>query len=83
MSSVDLGRRTGRRVGRSYRPPARAALCLAGPWAITPALAAPNAMPQGQRDQMSMTDTKHAMAMQRTENRAANKNVDSLIKNRK
>jgi hypothetical protein len=66
-----------------FKKTTSAALCLAGLWAITPALAAPNEMPQGKRDQMSMRDTKHAMAMQRKENKEANKNVDSLIKNRK
>lgn len=60
-----------------------AALCLATLCAVTPALAAPSAMPQGKRDQMSMKDTRHAIAMQRKENREANKNIDSLIKNRK
>ncbi|MGU3664049.1 hypothetical protein ACLBX9_07685 [Methylobacterium sp. A49B] len=61
----------------------RAALCLATLWAVTPALAAPNGMPQGKRDRMSMKDTRHAIAMQRKENREANRNVDSLIKNRR
>jgi hypothetical protein len=40
-------------------------------------------MPHGKRDEMSMKDTKHQVAMQRKENKEANKNVDSLITNRK
>jgi hypothetical protein len=32
---------------------------------------------------MSMKDTKHEVVMQRKENKEANKNVDSLITNRK
>ncbi|APT32201.1 MULTISPECIES: hypothetical protein [unclassified Methylobacterium] len=66
-----------------FKTTARAALCLACVWSITPALAAPKEMPQGKRDEMSMKDTKHEVAMQRKENKEANKNVDSLITNRK
>lgn len=62
---------------------AGAALCVACLWSITPALAAPKEMPQGKRDEMSMKDTKNSMTMQRKENKEANKNVDSLITNRK
>lgn len=62
---------------------ARAALCLACLWSVTPALAAPKEMPQGKRDEMSMKDTKREVTMQRKENKEANKNVDSLITNRK
>ena len=42
-----------------FKTTARAALCLACVWSITPALAAPKEMPQGKRDEMSMKDTKH------------------------
>ncbi|MEE7505543.1 hypothetical protein ACLBXO_21825 [Methylobacterium sp. C33D] len=66
-----------------FKTTARAALCLACLWSVTPALAAPKEMPQGKRDEMSMKDTKREMAMQRKENKEANKNVDSLITNRK
>ncbi|MCJ2022196.1 MULTISPECIES: hypothetical protein [unclassified Methylobacterium] len=60
-----------------------AALCTAFLLATVPAMAAPNEMPQGKRDEMSMKDTKHTIAAQRKENKEADKNVDSLIKNRK
>ena len=66
-----------------FKTTARAALCLACLWSVTPALAAPKEMPQGKRDEMSMKDTKREMAMQQKENKEANKNVDSLITNRK
>nr|WP_042674333.1 hypothetical protein [Methylobacterium sp. B34] len=66
-----------------FKITARAALCLACLWSVTPALAAPKEMPQGKRDEMSMKDTKHEVVMQRKENKEANKNVDSLITNRK
>ena len=66
-----------------FKTTARAALCLACLWSVTPALAAPKEMPQGKRDEMSMKDTKHQVVMQRKENKEANKNVDSLITNRK
>ena len=62
---------------------ASAALCTAFLLATVPAMAAPNEMPQGKRDAMSMKDTKHNIAAQRKENKEADKNVDSLIKNRK
>jgi len=62
---------------------AGAALCVACLYSVTPALAAPNEMPQGKRDAMSMKDTKRAVTMQRKENKEADKNVDSLITNRK
>lgn len=60
-----------------------AVLCLACVWAITPALAAQNEMPQGKRDEMSQQVTKHEVTAQRKENSQANRNVDSLIQNRK
>jgi len=60
-----------------------AALCTALLLATVPAMAAPSAMPQGKQDAMSMKDTRHAIAAQRNENKEADKNVDSLIKNRK
>ncbi|MCJ2069420.1 hypothetical protein MKK75_11560 [Methylobacterium sp. J-030] len=60
-----------------------AALCAAFVLATVPAMAAPNEMPQGKRDAMSMKDTKHTIAVRRKENTEADKNVDSLIKNRK
>ncbi|ACB25399.1 hypothetical protein [Methylobacterium radiotolerans] len=66
-----------------FQTTARAALCLACLWSVTPALAAPKELPQGKRDEMSMKDTKHEVVMQRKENKEANKNVDSLITNRK
>ncbi|XYD10829.1 hypothetical protein R1A27_10485 [Methylobacterium sp. NMS12] len=66
-----------------FKTTARAALCLACLWSVTPALAAPKEMPQGKRDEMSMKDTKREVVMQRKENKEANKNVDSLITNRK
>lgn len=66
-----------------FKTTARAALCLVCLWSVTPALAAPKEMPQGKRDEMSMKDTKHEVVMQRKENKEANKNVDSLITNRK
>ena len=69
--------------GITFKTTARAALCLACLWSVTPALAAPKEMPQGKRDEMSMKDTKHEVVMQRKENKEANKNVDSLIMNRK
>lgn len=60
-----------------------AALCAAFFLAAVPAMAAPKEMPQGKRDEMSMKDTKSQIAAQQKENKEANKNVDSLIKNRK
>jgi hypothetical protein len=66
-----------------FKKTASAALCLVGLWSVTPALAAPKEMPQGQRDAMAQKDTKREMTMQRKENKEANKNVDSLITNRK
>ncbi|GJD35344.1 hypothetical protein FMGBMHLM_2254 [Methylobacterium aerolatum] len=39
--------------------------------------------PQGQRDEAAMKDTQHQIAAQQKENKEANKNVDSLITNRK
>ncbi|WP_267426810.1 hypothetical protein [Methylobacterium sp. GC_Met_2] len=60
-----------------------AALCTAFLLATVPAMAAPNEMPQGKRDETSMKDTKQAITAQRKDNKEANKNVDSLIKNRK
>ncbi|KST57741.1 hypothetical protein AO398_23825 [Methylobacterium sp. GXS13] len=62
---------------------ASASLCLACLWAITPAMAAPQDMPQGKRNEMSMKDTKHDVTSQQKENKEANKNVDKLINNRK
>lgn len=59
------------------------ALCAAFLMAAVPAMAAPKEMPQGKRDEMSMKDTKHEITAQRKENKEANKNVDSLITNRK
>lgn len=59
------------------------ALCAGVLVAAMPALAAPKEMPQGKRDEMSMKDTKNAIDAQQKENKEANKNVDSLIKNRK
>ncbi len=44
-------------------------------------MAAPKEMSQGKRDEMSMKDTKSQIAAQRKENKEADKNVDSLIKN--
>ncbi len=60
-----------------------AALCAAFFLAAMPAMAAPKEMPQGKRDEMSMKDTKHEITAQQKENKEANKNVDSLITNRK
>lgn len=60
-----------------------AALTAALLLAAVPAMAAPRKMPQGKRDQMSMKDTKNQIVAQRKENKKANKNVDSLIDNRK
>ncbi len=60
-----------------------AALCAALLLATVPAMAAPKEMSQGKRDEMSMKDTKSQIAAQRKENKEADKNVDSLIKNRK
>jgi hypothetical protein len=60
-----------------------AALCAALLLAAVPAMAAPKKMPQGKRDEMSMKDTKNQITAQQKENREADKNVDSLIKNRK
>ena len=59
------------------------ALCAVVLVAAMPALAAPKDMPQGKRDEMSMKDTKNQISAQQKENKEANKNVDSLIKNRK
>jgi hypothetical protein len=61
----------------------RAALCGAFLLAAVPAMAAPKEMPQGKRDEMSMKDTKNQITTQQKENKQADKNVDSLIKNRK
>jgi hypothetical protein len=60
-----------------------AALCAAFLVAAVPAMAAPKEMSQGKRDEMSMKDTKSQIAAQQKENKEANKNVDSLIKNKK
>ncbi|MBE7198049.1 hypothetical protein [Methylobacterium sp. SI9] len=60
-----------------------AALCSAFLLTAVPAMAAPHEMPQGKRDEMSMKDTKNQVTSQRKENKEANKNVDSLITNRK
>ncbi|WP_244498872.1 hypothetical protein [Methylobacterium sp. GXS13] len=60
-----------------------AALCVAFTLASVPAIAAPQEMPQGKRDEMSMKDTKKQVNAQKKENKEANKNVDSLINNRK
>lgn len=51
--------------------------------ATVPAKAAPQEMPQGKRDEMSMKDTKRHITSQKKENKEADKNVDSLITNRK
>ena len=68
-----------------FKKSAGAALCVVCLWSITPALAAPKEkeMPQGKRDEMSMKDTKNSVTRQRKEDKEANKNVDSLITNRK
>lgn len=60
-----------------------AALCAAFLLASAPVMAAPKEMSQGKRDEMSMKDTKGQITAQRKENREADKNVDSMIKNRK
>ena len=60
-----------------------AALCAAFILAAMPAMAAPKKMSQGKRSEMSMKDTKGQIAAQKKENKEADKNVDSLIKNRK
>ncbi|MCJ2011522.1 hypothetical protein [Methylobacterium sp. J-076] len=60
-----------------------AALCAAFLLAAAPAMAAPKEMSQGKRDEMSAKDTKSQITAQQKENKEANKNVDSLIKNRK
>jgi hypothetical protein len=60
-----------------------AALCATFLVAAMPAMAAPKEMSQGKRDEMSMKDTKNQVESQQKENKEANKNVDSLIKNRK
>ncbi|MDP4022837.1 hypothetical protein Q8W71_09405 [Methylobacterium sp. NEAU 140] len=66
-----------------------AAMCTACVMAVIPAQAAPKEqaaqkeMPQGQRDEMSMKDTRHQVTAQEKENKEADKNVDSLIKNRR
>lgn len=60
-----------------------AALCTAFLLAAVPAMAAPKEMSQGKRDEMSAKDTKSQITAQQKENKEANKNVDSLIKNRK
>lgn len=60
-----------------------AARCLASLWAVTPVLAAPGGMPQGQRDRMSLKATEHATAMRRKENGPARADVDRVIENRR
>ncbi|SFH00617.1 hypothetical protein [Methylobacterium gossipiicola] len=60
-----------------------AVLCLSCVWMVAPALASPNTMPQGKRDEMAQRDTKHEVTAQQKENREANRNVDTLIQNRK
>ena len=60
-----------------------AALCAALILASVPAMAAPKEMPQGKRDEMSMKDNKSQINAQKKEDKEANKNVDSLINNRK
>ncbi|MCJ2088620.1 hypothetical protein MKK88_21945 [Methylobacterium sp. E-005] len=60
-----------------------AALCSVFLLATVPAMAAPKEMPQGKRDAMSMKDTKTQVTRQKKDNKEANKNVDSLITNRK
>lgn len=60
-----------------------AGLCAAFLLTAGPAMAAQKEMPQGKRDQMSTKDAEHQVTAQRRENKEADKNVDSLIKNRK
>lgn len=60
-----------------------AALCAAFLLTAVPAMAAPKEMPQGKRDEMSMKDAKNQITAQRRENKEANKNVDTMIRNRK
>lgn len=60
-----------------------AVLCAAVLLAAVPALAAPKEMPQGKRDEMAMKHTKGRITAHNKEGKEANKNVDSLIDNRK
>ncbi len=54
----------------------------ASPQATGSVAGAKAVLPQGQRDEMSMKDTKNMVVTQQKENKEANKNVDSMITNR-
>lgn len=60
--------------------PLMSAACLLS---VTPVFAAENTIPQGRRDEMSQKYTENQIKQQNKENREANRNVDSLITNRK
>ncbi|KMO13990.1 hypothetical protein [Methylobacterium indicum] len=65
------------------KPLLSATLCAACLMSATPVFAAENTIPQGKRDEMSQKYTEHQIKQQNKENREANRNVDSLITNRK
>ena len=65
------------------KPLISATLCAACLLSVTPVSAAENTIPQGKRDEMSQKYTEHQIKQQNRENREANRNVDSLITNRK
>ncbi|KMO35216.1 hypothetical protein VQ03_22280 [Methylobacterium tarhaniae] len=65
------------------KPLMSAAVCAACLLSVTPVFAAENTIPQGRRDEMSQKYTENQIKQQNKENREANRNVDSLITNRK
>ncbi|AWN47101.1 hypothetical protein DK419_12915 [Methylobacterium terrae] len=65
------------------KPLISTALCAACLLSVTPVFAAENTIPQGKRDEMSQKYTEQQVRQQNKENREANRNVDSLITNRK